>query len=74
MDNDVETPEEIARHYRSAMDSVILLERVAADPDAYADDTTVVSRNVEHLQLVVGWDFWTDEDLTPFHIAIADNT
>jgi len=74
MDNEVETPEEIARHYRSAMDSVILLERVAADPDAYADDTTVVSRNVEHLQLVVGWDFWTDEDLTPFHIAIADNT
>ncbi len=74
MEDNVKTPEEIARHYRSAMDSVILLERVAADPDAYADDTTVVSRNVEHLQLVVGWDFWTDEDLTPFHIAIADNT
>jgi hypothetical protein len=74
MEDNVKTPEEIARHYRSAMDSVILLERVAADPDAYADDTTVVSRNVEHLQLVVGWDFWTDEDLTPFHTAIADNT
>ncbi len=74
MEDNVKTPEEIARHYRSAMDSVILLERVAADPNAYADDTTVVSRNVEHLQLVVGWDFWTDEDLTPFHTAIADNT
>jgi len=74
MEDNVKTPEEIARHYRSAMDSVILLERVAADPDAYADDTTVVSRNVEHLQLVVGWDFWTDEDLTPFHNAIAANT
>ena len=74
MEDNVKTPEEIARHYRSAMDSVILLERVAADPDAYADDTTVVSRNVEHLQLVVGWDFWTDEDLTPFYNAIAANT
>jgi hypothetical protein len=74
MEDNVKTPEEIARHYRSAMDSVILLEKVAADPDAYADDTTVVSRNVEHLQLVVGWDFWTDEDLTPFHNAIAANT
>jgi hypothetical protein len=56
------------------MDSVTLLEKVAADPNAYADDLTVVERNVEHLQLVVGWNFWTDEDLTPFHNAIAANT
>ena len=65
------TPEEISRHYKAAMDSVALLEKVAADPDAYADDTTIVERNVEHLQLVVGWDFWTTEDLTPFHDAIT---
>ena len=74
MEDNVKTPEEIARHYRSAMDSVTLLEKVAADPDAYTDDPTVVERNVEHLKIVVGWDFWTDEDLTPFHNAIADNT
>jgi hypothetical protein len=74
MDNEVETPEEIARHYTSAMDSVTLLEKVAADSDAYTDDPTVVERNVEHLEIVVGWDFWTDEDLTPFHNAIAANT
>ena len=30
------TPEEIARHYTSAMDSLALLDAVAADPDAYA--------------------------------------
>ena len=64
------SPEEIARHYKAAMDSVTLLDAVAADPDAYADDPTVVARNVEHLKLVVGWDFWTDEDLSPFHDAI----
>ena len=74
MDNEVKTPEEIARHYRAAMSSVALLDAVAADPDAYADDPTVVERNVEHLKIVVGWDFWTDEDLTPFHNAIAANT
>ena len=74
MTNEVETPEEIARHYSAAMDSVTLLERVAADPDAYADDETVVERNAEHLKLVVGWDFWTDEDLAPFHNAIAANS
>jgi hypothetical protein len=73
MDREVETPEQIAQHYRSAMDSVTLLERVAANPDAYSDDPTVVERNVEHLKIVVGWDFWTDEDLTPFHNAISAN-
>lgn len=74
MVDEVKTPEEISQHYRSAMDSVTLLDAVAADPDAYAEDETVVERNVEHLKIVVGWDFWTDEDLTPFHNAIAANT
>lgn len=71
MDREVETPEQIARHYTSAMESVTLLEKVAADPGAYTTDPTVVERNVDHLKIVVGWDFWTDEDLTPFHNAIA---
>ena len=74
MDNEVETPEQIAQHYTSAMDSVTLLDAVAADPAAYAEDETVVQRNVEHLEFVVGWDFWTDEDLSPFHNAIAANS
>ena len=74
MDNEVKTPEEIVRHYRAAMSSVALLDAVAADPDAYADDETVVQRNVDHLKIVVGWDFWTDEDLAPFHNAIAANS
>jgi len=73
-DIEVKTPEKIARHYQAAMDSVTLLNEVAADPDAYADDPTVVARNVEHLKLVVGWDFWTDENLTPFHNSIEANT
>ena len=74
MADEVKTPEEIARHYRAAMSSVTLLDAVAADPAAYAEDETVVQRNVDHLKIVVGWDFWTDEDLTPFHNAIEANT
>ena len=70
-DIEVKTPAKIARHYQIAMDSVQLLDAVAADPDRYADDPTVVARNVEHLKIVVGWDFWTDENLTPFRDAIA---
>ena len=67
------TPEEIAGHYSAAMDSVNLINDVIANPDAYISDPTVLDRNVEHLEIVVGWDFWTDEDLTPFHNAIVAN-
>jgi hypothetical protein len=64
MDDKVETPEEIAQHYSSAMESVNLINAVIADPDAYASDETVMQR-------VIDWTFWTDEDLTPFTNAIA---
>ncbi len=38
-----------------------------------ADWTDTVSRNVEHLQLMVAKDFWTTEDMTAVNKAIADN-
>ena len=71
MEDRVETPEEIAQHYSAAMDSVNLINAVIADPDAYANDETVMQRNVDHLELVIDWTFWTDEDLSPFTDAIA---
>tara|TARA_R110000822_G_scaffold105926_2_gene233888 strand:- start:1082 stop:1309 length:228 start_codon:yes stop_codon:yes gene_type:complete len=70
MDNEI-TAEEIARHYSSAMDSVTLINAVIADPAAYANDETVIQRNVDHLKIMVAKDFWTDEDLAPFNDAIA---
>lgn len=70
MDNEI-TAEQIAQHYSSAMESVNLINAVIADPDAYANDKTVMQRNVEHLELVIDWTFWTDEDLSPFTDAIA---
>jgi hypothetical protein len=71
MEDEVNTPEQIAQHYSSAMESVNLINAVIADPDAYANDETVMQRNVEHLELVIDWTFWTDEDLSPFTDAIA---
>jgi len=67
------TPEQIAQHYSAAMDSVDLLN--AGQPEGMddADWADTVSRNVEHLKIVVAKDFWTDEDLTPFNDAIAAN-
>ena len=65
------TPEEIAQHYSAAMDSVNLINAVVASPDDYADDETILERNVGHLKIVVDWDFWTTEDMTPITDAIT---
>ena len=67
------TPEQIAQHYSAAMDSVDLLN--AGQPEGMddADWADTVSRNVEHLKIMVAKDFWTDEDLTPFNNVIAAN-
>lgn len=73
MDNEI-TAEEIAQHYSAAMDSVNLINKVIAAPADYTHDETVLSRNIDHLKIVLGWSFWTDEDLTPFNNAIAVDT
>ena len=70
MDDEI-SAEKIAQHYSSAMDSVNLINAVIADPDAYANDETVMQRNVDHLELVIDWTFWTDEDLSPFTDVIT---
>lgn len=73
MTDDVYTPtaEEIAQHYSACMDSVNLINAVIADPDAYADDETVLQRNVSHLEGMVNATYWTNEDMTPLNDAIT---
>jgi hypothetical protein len=39
-----------------------------------ADWADTVSRNVEHLTLMVAKDFWTTEDMTAANSAIAANS
>ena len=67
------TAEQIAQNYKAMGDSVDLLN--AGKPDDMEDDewTDTVSRNVEHLQLMVAKDYWTSEDMTAVDKAIADN-
>lgn len=69
--NEALTADEISSQYSAAMDSVNLITKVLAAPADYVDDSTVLTRNVEHLKLVVAKDYWTTEDLTPFNNAIA---
>ena len=67
------TPEEIQRHYDAAMDSVNLIN--SEKPKGVSDEDWAdrVSRNVEHLKIMVAKDFWNDQDLKPLHDAIAKN-
>ena len=65
------TAEEIARHYAAALDSVNLLN--AGQPEGMDDDewADTLSRNKEHLNIMLAKDYWTDEDLSPLQAAAA---
>ncbi len=71
MEIEVPTTEEIAQHYSAMDDSVALI--TAGQPEGMDDidwaDT--VSRNKEHLELMLAKDFWSDEDMTAVTAAIA---
>ena len=71
MENIELTSEEIARHYSAAMDSVALIN--AGKPEGMEDTewADCLARNKEHLKIMLGKDFWTDEDLTPLQTAAA---
>jgi len=64
------TPEEIQRHFNAAMDSVNLIN--AGQPEGMTDEdwADTVSRNVEHLQIMLAKTYWTTEDLTPLQALV----
>ena len=65
------TAEEIAQHYSAAMDSVNLIN--GGQPESMSDEdwADCVSRNKEHLNIMLAKDFWTTEDLSPLQAAVA---
>jgi hypothetical protein len=65
------TAEQIAQHYSAAMDSVNLIS--GGKPEGMSDEdwADCVSRNKEHLQIMLAKDFWTIEDLAPLQVAAA---
>ena len=68
------TEAEVAQHYSAAIDSVNLINDLMSQDSRNAEEQETVNRNVEHLNLIVAADFWTTEDLTPLHDAIANGT
>ena len=63
------TAEQIAQHYSAAMDSVNLINAGQPEDMTDADWADCVSRNKEHLIIMLAKDFWTTEDLTPLKAA-----
>jgi len=69
------TSEQIAQNYTAMGHSVDLINAIIAgtamaDDDA-ADKQDCVDRNVEHLEIMVAKDFWTDESMTAVNAAIT---
>lgn len=71
---DVKTEEEIAQHYSAMQDSVNLINEMRTNPPEDMTDEEVadcISRNVEHLEIMVAKEWWGDEDMTAANAAIA---
>jgi hypothetical protein len=72
MPDETLTAEQIQAHYDAALDSVTLINDLMALDSRDDEQTASVARNVEHLQIMVAKDYWTDaQDLAPLNAAIT---
>ena len=75
MSDEVKTAEDITQDYTAMGHSVELINGIIDGSkmvDESAEDRqSTVDRNVEHLELMVAKDYWTDEDMTEVNAAIV---
>ena len=75
MTDEVRTAEDIAQDFTAMGHSVTLINEVIAGTqmaDESAEDRQgAVDRNVEHIQLMLNKDYWTNEDLKPANDAVT---
>jgi len=65
------TPEQISKNYKAAMDSVNLINGSKPEYMSDVDWVDCLSRNKEHLKIMLAKDYWTTEDLAPLQAASA---
>jgi hypothetical protein len=65
------TAEQIAKHYSAAMDSVNLINAGQPEGMTAEDWADCLSRNKEHLKIMLAKDYWTTENLAPLQAASA---
>jgi hypothetical protein len=75
MSEEVKTAEDIAQDFTAMGHSVDLINGII-DGSKMADESEedkkdCVKRNVEHLELMVAKDYWTNEDMTAVNAAIV---
>ena len=71
---DIKTEEEIAKDYSAMLDSVNLIDKLNNNrPEDMTDEEVAdcISRNVEHLKIMVAKDYWTNEDMSAVNAAIS---
>ena len=72
---DTPTTEELARHYTAIGHSVDLINDVVAgnqdDNMEAVDLQDTVTRNVDHLEIMLAKDFWTTEDMSAANAAVT---
>ena len=69
--NELTEQQQIARHYVACMDSVNLINAGKPELMEDADWADCLSRNKEHLKIMLAKDYWTTEDLAPLQAASA---
>ena len=65
------TAAQIAQHYTAMGHSVDLIHEVIETSDTDEESLDTISRNVEHLELMLTRDYWTSEDMTAVDAAIV---
>ena len=75
MSDEIKTAEDIAQDFTAMGHSVSLINGIIAGTEmideSAEDKQSAVDRNVEHLELMVAKDYWTDEDMTAVNSAIT---
>ena len=65
------TAEQIAQHYKAALDSVALINSEKPEFTTDAEWADTIKRNKEHLEIMLAKPYWTTEDLSLLEAAIA---
>ena len=69
--NELTEAQQIAQHYKAAMDSVNLINAGQPEGMTAEDWADCLARNKEHLKIMLAKDYWTTENLTPLEEASA---
>ena len=67
--NEITLEQQIARHYAACIDSVNLINDGKPELMEDAEWADCLSRNKEHLKIMLAKPFWTNEDLAPLQAA-----